>query len=196
MKSAATRSPQERRSPVRDGASAAPAPLRRKGERRAEPVLSEVFAHLSVEALREYRRALTEEENKVSYWRRILQARLDLVATGTTSKGVEHERLTPLLTGERLTPGRSGLVQVVEVDDTPPLPSLAELWDRQVDPSDGPGRDAFEDDLRTAEAQLSSYRTALHGRIGKATGELIARYREQPSLCLTALPLPRSAAGH
>ena len=40
-----------------------------------------------------------------------------------------------------------------------------------------------------AELQLSAYRNALHRRLELATGELIARYHEDPSLCLCALPL-------
>jgi hypothetical protein len=48
-------------------------------------------------------------------------------------------------------------------------------------------------DLSKAEAQLSAYRTALHKRLAAATGELIARYREQPTLCLSALPTERPA---
>ena len=42
--------------------------------------------------------------------------------------------------------------------------------------------------------QLSAYRTALHKRLAGATGELIARYREQPTLCLTALPTTQTAS--
>ena len=68
---------------------------RRKGERRPEPVLSEAYAHLSVEGLREYRRALSEEEHRVSYWRRILQARLDLVGRYLAGE----ERVAPVRTG-------------------------------------------------------------------------------------------------
>jgi hypothetical protein len=49
-------------------------------------------------------------------------------------------------------------------------------------------------DLSKAEAQLSAYRTALHKRLSSATGELIARYREQPELCLSALPTQRPVA--
>ncbi|CAN5323220.1 hypothetical protein BH24ACT10_BH24ACT10_00480 [soil metagenome] len=83
---------------------------------------------------------------------------------------------------------------MLPVDDIPPLPSLAELWDRRVDPADAVGTALVTTDLRLAEAQLSAYRNALHRRIGEATGELIARYREQPTLCLSALPLePRRA---
>ena len=189
-----------KQSPTRGGpASGAPLAVavpvqRRKGERRPEPVLSEAYAHLSVDGLREYRRALSEEEHRVSYWRRILQARLDLVASGTTRKGVEHERLTPLLTTQRVGAGRRALSSVVHSDGgIPPLPLLEELWERQVEPDDEAARRSFEDDLRVAEQELSAYRAALHDRIGQATGELIARYRESPDLCLTALPLDRGA---
>ena len=166
-----------------------PAPERRKGAARPVPVRSADYAHLSLEALREYRRALGAEESKVSYWRRILQARLDVLQVGTGARAVDHAQLSPVLTSERVGAGRQALVQVLQVDDIPPLPSLAELWDRRVDASDEQGMAAFEHDLRVAEAQLSAYRNALHRRIGEATGELIARYREQPDLCLTALPL-------
>ena len=177
--------------PATAAPSAAGVPTqRRKGERRPEPVLSEAYAHLSVDGLREYRRALSEEEHRVSYWRRILQARLDLVSSGTTRRGVDHDRLTPLLTTHRVGAGRRALSTVVQADDgIPPLPQLEELWQRQVDAEDETGRVAFEQDLQLAETELSAYRAALHDRIGQATGELIARYRESPELCLTALPL-------
>ena len=192
-----------KQSSVRDG-DAARTPLaavptqRRKGERRPDPVLSEAYAHLSIDGLREYRRALSDEEHRVSYWRRILQARLDLVESGTTGRGVDQERLTPLLTTERVGAGRHALSSVVQGDGgIPPLPQLEQLWQRQVSPDDDAGRRAFADDLRLAEQDLSAYRAALHDRIGRATGELIARYREAPDLCLSALPLDRpDRSGH
>jgi hypothetical protein len=193
-----------KQSSTRDGAPAPgarrPSPSPCSGARASaapSPVLSEAYAHLSVDGLREYRRALSDEEHRVSYWRRILQARLDLVTSGTTRKGVDHERLTPLLTTQRVGAGRRALNSVVHGDGgIPPVPQLQELWERQVDPGDAAGRAAFEDDLRLAEQELSAYRSALHSRIGQATGELIARYRESPELCLTALPLGRgSGAG-
>ena len=164
--------------------------VRKKGAARPLPTRSADYAHLSIDALREYRRALTAEEGKVSYWRRILQARLDVVVSGATSRGVEDARLAPVLTTARMTAGRAALVRVLPVDGIPPLPQLAELWDRQVDPADEPARAEFARELQDAERDLSAYRTALHERIGEATGELIARYREQPDLCLASLPLP------
>ncbi len=175
------------------GLAERPVPERRKGAARPVPTRNADYAHLSIEALREYRRALTAEEGKVSYWRRILQARLDVQRAGS-GKELDQDHLRPVLTTERVGAGRQVLVEVLPVDDIPPLPSLAELWDRRVERDDVEGQAAFEHDLRVAEAQLSAYRNALHRRIGEATGELIARYREQPALCLSALPLdPRRA---
>jgi hypothetical protein len=178
---------------ARPAGPAAPSPSAspRKGAARPVPTVSSAFAHLSLDALRQYRRSLGEEEGRVSYWRRILQARLDVVEAGTGARVVDTATLRPLLSSERVGAGRRALVEVLELDDIPPLPSLGELWDRQVSPHDEVATEAFRADLRLAEAQLSAYRSALHRRIGEATGELIARYREQPDLCLSALPLTR-----
>ena len=175
--------------------SAVPAQRRRKGEARPAPVLSDSYAHLSIDALREHRRALADEEDRVSYWRRILQARLDLVVAGSTDQRVEHSRLAPLLSSERVGLGRRAMVSVVPLDEIPPLPRLEQLWERRPEPGDDAGRAAFEADLRAAEVQLSAYRAALHAKIAEATVELIARYREDPELCLTALPVPPQRRG-
>ncbi|HWH29903.1 MAG TPA: hypothetical protein VNU26_13240 [Mycobacteriales bacterium] len=174
-------------------ASVAPAPRSRKGGPKPVPERQEVFAHLTLESLRAYRRALGEEESRVSYWRRILQARLDLLRAaldGTSARDVDTEALRPVLTDARVGAGRQALVAVVPVDDIPPLPRIEQLWERQVDPADEPAARELEADLARAERELSDYRAALHRRIAAATGELIARYREQPSLCLSVLPLP------
>lgn len=159
----------------------------RKPQVRPEPYRSEQHAHLSLDGLREYRTALTAEESNVSYWRRIIQARLDVVRAGSD---LVSENLKPVLTDERVSSGRRALVEVLASDttDIPPLPDLASLWERQVDPSDAVGLAELEADLDAAEKQLSSYRSALHVRLGDATSELIARYRDEPNLCLTALP--------
>ncbi|MEX2291423.1 MAG: hypothetical protein WD794_14015 [Mycobacteriales bacterium] len=166
-----------------------PAPARRKGAARRAPVRNADYAHLSIDALREYRRALTAEEGRVSYWRRILQARLDVLQAGSGAREFDQDRLRPLLTSARIGAGRQALVEVLPADDIPPLPSLGELWDRRVADDDVEGQAAFGHDLRIAETQLSTYRVALHRRIGQATVELIARYREEPTLCLSALPV-------
>ena len=175
--------------PGRRPARARPAP-------RPVPELSAEHGHLSLDALRTYRTALQAEESKVSYWRRILQARLDVVRAGRTAGAGELDAsvLRPVLTEARVASGRNALVEVLQDDDIPPLPSLGELWERRVAPDDADGLEALERDLSDAEQQLSAYRAALHRRLGDATGELIARYRQQPGLCLSALPLPRRTA--
>ncbi len=157
----------------------------RKPQVRPEPKRTEQHAHLSLDGLREYRTALTAEESNVSYWRRIIQARLDVVRAGSD---LVSENLKPVLTDERVGAGRRALVDVLPTSDIPPLPDLASLWERQVDPSDVEALAELEADLDEAEKQLSSYRNALHVRLGEATSELIARYRDEPNLCLTALP--------
>ncbi len=152
---------------------------------RPAAVRSPEHAHLTLDGLREYRKALAAEESNVSYWRRIIQARLDVVRAGSD---LVSENLKPVLTDERVGAGRQALVEVVPSVDIPPLPDLAGLWERQVDTSDPAAVAALEGDLAEAEAQLSEYRAVLHLRLGAATSELIARYRDEPTLCLTALP--------
>ncbi|MFN2537097.1 MAG: hypothetical protein ABR549_02965 [Mycobacteriales bacterium] len=157
----------------------------RKPHVRPEPKRSEQHAHLTLDGLRDYRTVLTAEESNVSYWRRIIQARLDVVRAGGD---LVSENLKPVLTDERVGAGRRALVEVLAASDIPPLPDLAALWERQVDPSDATALTRLEADLDEAERQLSSYRNALHVRLGEATSELIARYRDEPNLCLSALP--------
>jgi hypothetical protein len=182
--------------PRRPDRAAVPAPRASARTPRPVPNRDVAFDALDLTGLRAYRTALQAEEGRVSYWRRILQARLDAVRGGVPGRGqASAADLRPLLSDEHVRTGRDALVEVLPVDGIPPLPSLAELWDRLV-PVDDPGATAaFLHDLEQAEQQLSSYRAALHVRLGGATGELIARYHEQPALCLTALPLGPRRAG-
>lgn len=94
-------------------------PPRRKGEPRPVPIRNEAFEHLSVPELREYRQALTAEEGNVSYWRRIMQARLDVVVSGSASRELNTERLRPLLTSERVGSGRRALVEILPIEQAP-----------------------------------------------------------------------------
>jgi hypothetical protein len=173
-------------------ASTRPAATGRANPRpeREVPQRSPEFAHLSLPALRSYRQALTAEENKVSYWRRLIQARIDLLDLKGADDSVRLERLRLALGESRVGIGRQALVQIVPIDDAPPLPDLADLWAREVSPDDVDGGAEMRRELAFAELQLSAYRAALHRRLSKATGELIARYREDPRQALIALPLP------
>lgn len=167
---------------------------------REIPARDTQFAHLDLDSLRRYRTTLSAEEGRVSYWRRIIQARLDVVrvaAGGAEPPSVGS--LRDVFAERRMASNRTALVEVMPVDDMPPLPDLAQLWARCSVPGDDAANRGLTHDLVKAERQLSAYRAALHRRLAAATGELIARYREDPAQCLTVLPVrppgQRRAAG-
>jgi hypothetical protein len=163
------------------------------GRFRTVPERSPDFAHLSLDGLRAYRTALSTEEGRVSYWRRIIQARLDLVRVAEVGTVATADNLRNVFAEARVDSGRRALLTVLPIDDIPPLPDLVELWAREPVLGNDEHNRKLAHDLSKAEAQLSAYRTALHKRLAAATGELIARYREQPTLCLSALPTERPA---
>lgn len=157
---------------------------------REVPQRSDEFSHLSLVALRDYRQTLSHEENRVSYWRRLIQARIDLIDVQGAEDSVRLERLRLALAESRVGEGRRALVAIMPIDDVPPLPDLTDLWSREAHPADPDSVADLRRDLSFAELQLSAYRAALHRRLAGATGELIARYREEPRLALIALPVP------
>jgi hypothetical protein len=146
------------------------------------------FAHLSLGGLRNYRSTLTSEESRVSYWRRIIQARLDLVRAAQTGATTTVDDLREVFAEHHVGGNRTALLSIMPIDDMPPLPDLAALWARQSTAENDAENEALIHDLAKAEMELSAYRAALHRRLADATGELIARYREQPDLCLSVLP--------
>lgn len=155
--------------------------LRRKPARRAPEL-----APLALDELREYRQELIQEESRVSYWRRILQARLDLALGDEASL----ERLRGVLSEHQRTSRRLAMAPIESDLDMPPLPDLAVLWQTQSGPGDSPDDADILRRLTDAEHELSAYRRSLHDRLDAATGELISRYRDEPALALRALPLP------
>ena len=145
------------------------------------------FDHLSLEDLRGLRTELMDQETRVSYWRRIIQARLDVLRSDVT----DHSPVTDLakvLTEATSAHRRLAHISVLPIDDIPPLPDLAEVWARQVEPGDTVAAAKLIVDLESAEDQLSKFRSELFRGIDVATSELIARYREQPLLALQILP--------
>jgi hypothetical protein len=143
---------------------------------------------LSLSELRAYRRKLADEEDRVSYWRRLVHARLDVLAAESSNEGpLSLETLARVLGDTGAGHTRNALVRVRAAEPLPELPVLEEMWVSEVDPEDAEAIAAAVEVLRTAERQLTSYRTALHQRIDEATGELIERYRADPSSALTAL---------
>jgi hypothetical protein len=166
-------------------------PNRPTADRKTPPERDPQFAHLDLGGLREYRSTLTHEESRVSYWRRIIQARLDIVTNALSGGSTTVDDLRNVFAERAPSTRRTALVSVMPIDDMPPLPDLASLWSRVPDQHDKASTAVLMDELSSAEKQLSAYRAALHRQLAAATTELIARYREQPDLCLSALPTPR-----
>ena len=149
--------------------------------------------HLELSALRVYRQDLLTEESRVSYWRRILQARLD-TTVGRGDDRTPAPKLKSVLSQHQESSRRLAVHTVHDAVGVPPLPDLTVLWESGAA---GNVADGADDEivvrLAAAEVELSAYRRALHERLDDATSELIARYREQPALALCALPLHRAS---
>jgi hypothetical protein len=130
---------------------------------------------------------LIVEETRVSYWRRLVQARIDVISSGATPGGDSVRRLRAVLADASHGSRRTALLAVLPDQDMPPLPNLADLWARE--PGADPHTNArLSADLVGAERALSAYRTTLHHQLAAATDELIARYREDPCRSFAALP--------
>jgi hypothetical protein len=157
---------------------------RRDAGGNSSPQRASELAHLSLDALRAYRHELRTEETRVSYWRRILQARIDL---GVAPDRIELARLKDVLAEHVADSRRLAVLSLQPPDDTPPVPNLAVLWELPAPDGDGLSGAALAK-LAEAERELSTYRRSLHRRLDTVTGDLIARYHADPSLALSALP--------
>jgi hypothetical protein len=153
----------------------------------AEP--SPHLAEVDLPSLRTYRQRLTGEEEKASYWRRLVHARIAVLQAESNTEGtLSLDELVRVLgeTGSGET--RKALLHVRPADPLPDLPLLADMWVVHIDPHDSAAVGEALERLDSAERQLTDYRRALHERIDEATSELIARYRDDPASALTALP--------
>ncbi|MDX6240503.1 MAG: hypothetical protein QOG10_5323 [Kribbellaceae bacterium] len=144
---------------------------------------------LSLAELRAYRKQLSAEEDKVSYWRRLVHARLDVLEAEVQSGGtLSMSQLVRVLGDTGAGRTRTALVAIHPAEPLPDLPVLAEMWITEIDPQDHDAIAEAMDRLRVAAAKLSDYRRALHQRMDEATGDLINRYREDPGQALSAMP--------
>jgi hypothetical protein len=159
----------------------------RQTQRQTQPQTHSAYdvdpGTLTMAELRGYRARLREEEDRVSYWRRVVHARVDLLEAGRdASGGLGLDQLERALGETGSGARREALLRVRAFDPLPELPVLAEIWHLDTDPAATVAR------LGEASEQLSAYRTALHRRIDAATEELVTRYRREPALALGLLP--------
>ena len=171
------------------------------GDNAGGLVLAEVAAppdaweNLSLAALRLYRRRLSEEEEKISYWRRLVHARIDVLeAESKHERPLRLDELIRVLGDTGTGQTRTALVNVRVAEDLPELPVLKDMWVTELDPNDTTEVAEAVRRLRSAEVQLTDYRRALHERLDNATGELIARYRRDPVSALVAFTAPHNGS--
>jgi hypothetical protein len=156
---------------------------------RRGPERCEELRHMSLERLRNYRRTLLSEELSASYWRRLLQARRDLLRSNAALG--DRTALRDALTEARGTGGRQAILALHPASGMPILPHLPDLWASEVAPAGTPEARELTTRLTSAESVLSSYREALHRRLDRATADLVARYHEDPRSCFAALPFQK-----
>jgi hypothetical protein len=153
------------------------------------------LSSLTLNDLRLYRRRLAEEEEKVSYWRRLVHARLDVLeAEAHHERPLRLDELIRVLGDTGAGRTRTALVNVRAADPLPDLPVLEDMWVTELDPNDAGAIAEAIDRLRAAEKQLTEYRRALHEQLDEATAELIARYRTDPTSALVAFRKPHTGA--
>lgn len=154
----------------------------------SDAVSSPHLADLSLAELRTYRQRLMDEEEEVSYWRRLTHARIDLLTAESHTEGsLSMEDLVRVLGDTGAGRTRAALLAVRAAKPLPTLPALAEMWAAEIDPHRPEKVVEAIERLRAAERQLTDYRRALHERIDQATGELIRRYRNDPTSARIAL---------
>lgn len=145
---------------------------------------------LALDDLRRLRQQLTDEEGRVSYWRRLFQARLDMLKDADYADTQDVRRV---LNSASNAPRRWQALGLHPADIDAAMPEAQQLWARVIDLHDEQQRAAYADLLEQMETSLSRNRRALHQQIDAVTQELITRYRANPSLALTALPTRRHA---
>jgi hypothetical protein len=145
---------------------------------------------LALDDLRQLRFHLTDEEGRVSYWRRLFQARMDMLNDADYADTQDVRRV---LKDASTAPRRWQALGLHPADIDTTMPEAHQLWAKVIDLNDEAQKAAYVDLLHQMEVSLSRNRRALHQQIDAVTAELISRYRANPALALTALPKRRHA---
>lgn len=138
---------------------------------------------LDVAQLRAWRARVTHEETVVSYWRRLIQGRIDVLTAGSTQPApTTTSQVAAALTHQEGAPRR----KITTVGGTPggmpdlpglPAGALQELWDAVPD---GPEVEGFVTQLKNAEQILGEHRSFLHALLDGSAKVLAARYEKEP----------------
>ncbi|WP_137121154.1 RsiG family protein [Segeticoccus rhizosphaerae] len=164
---------------------------------KATDQLTEVSEHqdlaaLPLDELRRYRQLLRDEEDRVSYHRRVLFGRVDLL-----QKVLDNPHRTDqswLLNARELAhalrdrhPGtqRAALVRIRHAEELTELPDTeGGGWSRDPDLHDPDDVQDVLAETRAVADRISGYRSQIHARMDEVIAELIARYRADRSAVL------------
>lgn len=162
------------------------------GNRRIDKVLAEDYlaglGDLSMSEVRSLRDEAGQEETDLSYLRRLLQGRIDIVGaeiarrTGSADSRLVEE-LPRILAEPARTPARGmGRHQVVEPSNAGSTRRLEEQI-ASIDVTDVGDRDEASlrqllDELQQTEAGISERRRAVQEVFDSASAEITGRYRE------------------
>ena len=165
------------------------------GKRRIDTVLEPEYladlGEIDLDELRARRDTAEDVESQISYYRRLLHGRMDLLNFELRRRSGEEERSLLDALPEILASGMvlGGEPNLRHIETMPPLPTTTgrRLIDRIMDDgvltqlpelSDEEVNEALER-LSEVEGELSAQRKQLHGVIDALQNEIVARYRSQ-----------------
>ncbi|MEE9178194.1 MAG: aerial mycelium formation protein [Acidimicrobiia bacterium] len=156
-----------------------------------EPEYLDNLSGLDLDELRRRRHTAEDVESQISYYRRLLHGRMDLLNFELRRRGGEEERTLLEALPEILA---SGMVfgeepNLRHIETMPPIPSKTgrRLIDKIMDDSvltqlsDLSDDDVVEalDQIQEVETEMSNQRKQLHAVIDTLQSEIVARYRSE-----------------
>ena len=166
-------------------------PRRRRIDQVTDPAYVEDLGSLTMEDLRDRRRVLDDLDTELSYYRRMLHGRMDLLSFEMRRRSGEETRslieaLPQILADGIDGPGRN----VIPRDLSLSLPELSGEGNRMIDrvlgdgflahlPSFGDAElSEIQRTLTEAEAEISSQRRAVYEVHDQINAEITRRYRD------------------
>ncbi|MEE8376505.1 MAG: hypothetical protein V3S26_09320 [Acidimicrobiia bacterium] len=156
-----------------------------------EPEYLDNLSGLDLDELRRRRHTAEDVESQISYYRRLLHGRMDLLNFELRRRGGEEERTLLEALPEILA---SGMVfgeepNLRHIETMPPIPSKTgrRLIDKIMDDSvltqlsDLSDDDVVEalDQIQEVETEMSNQRKQLHAVIDTLQSEIVARYKSE-----------------
>lgn len=164
---------------------------RRRIDMVLEPEYLESLDTVDLDELRRRRATAEDVESQISYYRRLLHGRMDLLNFEVRRRSGEEERSLLEALPEILATGMilGSEPNLRHIETMPPIPTttgrrlIDKIMDdgvltRLPDLSDGEVVEAI-DRLREVETQLSNQRKKLHAVIDAIQDEIVSRYRSQ-----------------